>query len=72
MNRLVCASNNTTLVRNTYDSQSRRIRKEVFTFSESTGNFEPVTCNAFLWDNWNVIREVQHSSIPTFQDSTIP
>jgi hypothetical protein len=57
-NRLVCASNAETLVRNTYDHQSRRIRKEVFAFSQATANFEPVTYNSFLWDNWNVIREI--------------
>jgi RHS repeat-associated protein len=57
-NRLVCASNAETLVRNTYDSQSRRISKEVFAFSQATANFEPVTYNSFLWDNWNVIREI--------------
>ena len=29
-NRLVCASNEATVVRNTYDHRSRRIRKEVY------------------------------------------
>jgi len=59
-NRLVSAcSNNVLLVRNTYDPRSRRIRKEVSAYNASTGNYEPVTCNAFLWDGWNVFREVR-------------
>ncbi len=67
-NRLVSAcSNNVLLVRNTYDSRSRRIRKEVSAYNASTGNYEPVTCNAFLWDGWNVFREVrdQMSAVST-------
>jgi len=67
-NRLVSAcSNNVLRVRNTYDSRSRRIRKEVSAYNASTGNYEPVTCNAFLWDGWNVFREVrdQMSAVST-------
>ena len=40
-----------------YDHQSRRIRKEVSAYNASTSNFEPVTCNLFLYDGWNPIRE---------------
>jgi RHS repeat-associated protein len=59
-NRLVSAcSNNVLRVRNTYDSRSRRIRKEVSVYNASTGNYEPVTCNSILWDGWNVFREVR-------------
>jgi RHS repeat-associated protein len=59
-NRLASAmSNGVCLVRNTYDPRSRRIRKEVSAYNASTGNYEPVTCNAFLWDGWNIFREVR-------------
>ncbi len=57
-NRMTAAiSNNVLRVDNTYDHQSRRIRKEVYVRADSTCNYERVTCNMFLYDGWNVIRE---------------
>jgi len=56
-NRLVCASNATTVVRNTYDHQSRRIRKDVSAYNASTSNFEPVICSLFLYDGWTPLAE---------------
>ena len=54
-NRLVSAcSNDALLVVNTYDHQSRRIRKEVFDVSN---NCKLKTVN-YLWDGWNIFREV--------------
>jgi len=56
-NRLVLVSNSQFQVSNAYDHRSRRIRKEVLVFNETTSNFEPVTSNSYLWDDWNIIRE---------------
>jgi RHS repeat-associated protein len=57
-NRMASAcSNGVLLVTNVYDHLSRRIRKEVYARANTTSNYEPVTCNTFLYDGWNVIRE---------------
>jgi len=70
-NRLILASNATTLVRNTYDHRSRRIRKEVYAWDAPSTAYSLQSTASFLWDGWNVIREVQHSNIPSFQSSTV-
>jgi hypothetical protein len=57
-NRMASAcSNSVLLVTNVYDHVSRRIRKDVYARAGSTCNYEPVTCNVFLYDGWNVMRE---------------
>jgi len=55
-NRMSSAcSNGVLFVTNVYDHQSRRIRKEVYARADPTSNYEPVTCNVFLYDGWNVL-----------------
>jgi len=58
-NRLVCVSNETTVVSNVYDHQSRRIRKSVYAASDLGA---PVSDIRFLYDGWNVVREIRSQS----------
>ena len=57
-NRLLNASNGTTVVHNTYDYMSRRIRKE-------TLKGETPSSRTFIYDGWNMIEEVssQNSAV---------
>ncbi|MDD4735772.1 MAG: hypothetical protein PHP44_06670 [Kiritimatiellae bacterium] len=59
-NRLLTASNGTTVVHNTYDYMSRRIRKE-------TLEGETLTSRTFIYDGWNLLSEVssQNSEVST-------
>lgn len=54
-NRLACVSNATTVVRNTYDHLSRRIRKGVYV--EDSGSWVLASDTSFLYDGWNLIGE---------------
>jgi RHS repeat-associated protein len=56
-NRLVMASNATAVVRNVYDHQSRRIRKEVYSVDAGTAAYSLQSTASFLYDGWNVISE---------------
>jgi len=56
-NRLTAVySNNTLLVSNTYDHQSRRIAKAVFELTQS-GNNAIRQC-VFVYDEWNLVKEL--------------
>jgi len=57
-------------VRNTYGHRFRRIRKEVYVRESPSFEFQVSRSHTFRWDGWNVIREVQHSNISSFQSST--
>jgi RHS repeat-associated protein len=64
-NRLTAVySNNTLLISNTYDHQSRRIRKAVFA---SSGLGYPISDLRFTYDGWNLVSEVrsQHPEVST-------
>jgi RHS repeat-associated protein len=56
-NRLAMASNATAVVRNVYDHQSRRIRKEVYSIDSGTTAYSLQSTASFLYDGWNVISE---------------
>jgi RHS repeat-associated protein len=55
-------SNGVLLVSNVYDHQSRRIRKEVYAWDSQSTAYSLQSTAAFLWDDWNVIREVRGQS----------
>jgi RHS repeat-associated protein len=66
-NRLVSAcSNDVLLVTNVYDHLSRRIRKEVYVRESPPTAYSLQSTASFLYDGWNPVREIHHSSIPTF------
>jgi len=66
-NRMSSAcSNGVLLVTNVYDHMSRRISKEVLALNGGTGLFEPVRRNEFLWDGWNMVREIVSGAGSTF------
>ncbi|MFU8832759.1 MAG: hypothetical protein ACNA7J_11480, partial [Wenzhouxiangella sp.] len=50
-NRMVAATNGSTVVSNTYDSQGRRVRKQV------VENGTPAIEISYLYDGWNLIAE---------------
>lgn len=61
-NRLVSVcSNGVTLVSNTFDHKSRRIMKNSHGGSDRT---------EYLYDGWNLVREIQHPGFPTDHGST--
>jgi len=51
-----------------YDHQSRRIGKVVSNLEGET--WTVAETRSFLYDGWNMIREIQHSNIPSFHSST--
>ena len=51
-NRMICASNDEVVVTYAYDHRGRMVRKEI-----SHGDTETRSI-AYLWDDWNIIREV--------------
>ena len=51
-NRLVMASNDTTIVTYAYDHRGRMVRKEISHRGTEARRME------YLWDDWNIIREV--------------
>lgn len=55
-NRLVLASNATTVVSNSYDYLSRRIAKTVFT--NNAGTWALSSMSTFVYDGWNLISDV--------------
>lgn len=57
-NRLVSAVNGAVGVRNTYDHQSRRIRKEVFDFDAGASEYVLRTDRVFVYDGWNLVSEL--------------
>lgn len=56
-NRLITASNASTMVRNVYDHQSRRIRKEVSVYDSQLTAYRLQSSASFLWDGWNPLCE---------------
>ena len=52
-NRLVMASNDTSLVTYAYDHRGRMVRKEISHRGTEARRIE------YLWDDWNIIREIQ-------------
>jgi RHS repeat-associated protein len=67
-NRLTAAcSNNTLLVSNVYDHQSRRIAKGVFEITQS-GNNAIRQC-FLVYDGWNLVQETIHNSQHTITNS---
>ena len=58
-NRLALASNAQHVVAYTYDHQGRMVSKAIDGVPRS-----------YLWDGYNIIREVQYSTVPSFQCST--
>ncbi|MDX2109175.1 MAG: LamG-like jellyroll fold domain-containing protein [Verrucomicrobiota bacterium] len=42
-----------------YDSQGRRIRKEVSLWNSATSNYQPTTTSVFLYDSWNLLQELK-------------
>ena len=63
-NRLITASNGTTVVHNTYDYMSRRIRKTTYHPSDLG---TPISDRRFVYDAWNMVEEVssQNSEVST-------
>ena len=57
-NRMILASNAAHAVTYAYDHQGRMILKEVF---DTSDNYKLKTIN-FLWDGWNIFREVQDTA----------
>ena len=54
-NRLVTASNQSTVVENVYDYMSRRIQKKVYAWDSD--HWSLLTDRSFLYDGWNMISE---------------
>ncbi|QYY36714.1 RHS repeat-associated core domain-containing protein [Ruficoccus sp. ZRK36] len=46
----------------TYDSQGRRVKKEVYDWSDTTSTWEtsPAATTAFLYDDWNLLAELDY------------
>lgn len=42
-----------------YDFMGRRYEKKVYSYNTSTSNFELQSSNSFVYDGWNMIRELQ-------------
>ncbi len=55
-NRLIRVEWGTNAVENTYDYMSRRIAKAISV--ETTGHWSQITGHSFLYDGWNMIREL--------------
>lgn len=51
-----------------YDHRFRRIGKESYFWD--TSHWSLATSHSFLYDGWNMIRELQYSNIPSFHSST--
>ena len=51
-----------------YDHRSRRIGKQ--SYIGDTNHWSLATSHSFLYDGWNMIREIQSSTIPSFHSST--
>ena len=62
-NRLVMASNDTTIVTYAYDHRGRMVRKEISHEGTKTRRIE------YLWDDWNIIRETTIDNCQTVQPS---
>jgi RHS repeat-associated protein len=56
-NRLVTASNANTVITNTYDSRSRRIRKQVAVYNSTSDLWLPTSDLRYFYDGWSLLHE---------------
>jgi RHS repeat-associated protein len=69
-NQLVLVSNAAVQVASAYDAMGRRVRKEVSVWDGQLTAYRSQSTVYFFYDGWNLVRETQHSLLPTFHSST--